>query len=53
MSYQCYEKKRRDSIGDDNISSIKDNNSMKEIEKYNEIDCKSMWDILKYLRANH
>ena len=53
LAYQCYEKKRRDSIGDDNISSIKDNNSMKEIEKYNEIDCKSMWDILKYLRANH
>lgn len=27
--------------------------TMKEIEKYNEIDCKSMWDILKYLRTNH
>jgi predicted RecB family nuclease len=53
LAYQCYEKKRRDSIGDDTMTSIRDNNSMKEIEKYNEIDCKSMWDILKYLRANH
>ena len=27
--------------------------SMKKIIYYNEIDCKVLWDILKYLRTNH
>ncbi len=26
---------------------------MKEIEKYNEIDCKCLWEIIRYLRENH
>jgi len=26
---------------------------MKDIKKYNEFDCKVMWDILSYLRKNH
>lgn len=26
---------------------------MKEIEKYNEIDCKCLWEIIRYLRKNH
>ena len=26
---------------------------MKDIKKYNEFDCKVMWDILRYLRKNH
>ena len=25
----------------------------KEIEKYNEVDCKVMWEIIKFLRENH
>ena len=29
------------------------NEIMKEIIKYNEIDCKVLWDILRYLRENH
>ena len=33
-----------------NINSIKDFYEMKEIIDYNEIDCKTMWDILKYIR---
>jgi hypothetical protein len=31
----------------------KDNEIMKEIIKYNEVDCKVLWDILRYLRENH
>jgi len=27
--------------------------TMKEIEKYNEIDCKCLWEIINYLRKNH
>ena len=50
LAYQCYERKKRDN---DMNNSICDQNDMKEIEKYNEIDCKSMWGILKYLRLNH
>ncbi len=30
-----------------------DNDIMRDIEKYNMIDCKSMWDILLYLRTNY
>ena len=26
---------------------------MKDIEKYNEFDCKSLYDIIHYLRQNH
>lgn len=32
------------------IYSIKDYEDMEEIVKYNEIDCKVMWDILRFLR---
>lgn len=30
-----------------------ENEIMKEIIKYNEVDCKVLWDILRYLRENH
>ena len=50
LAYQCYERKKRDN---DINNSICEQNDMKEIEKYNEIDCKSMWGILNYLRLNH
>jgi hypothetical protein len=43
LAHQCYDTNKK----------VSDMNTMKEIEKYNEIDCKSMWDILKYLRTNH
>jgi len=33
--------------------SKKDNIIMKDIIKYNEIDCKCLWEIIKYLRENH
>lgn len=31
----------------------KDNGAIKKIEKYNEIDCRSIWSIVKYLRDNN
>lgn len=35
-------------------TEVDENNEiMKEIIKYNEVDCKVLWDILKYLRKNH
>ena len=44
LAYQVYNNKdlnpRKDSI-------------MKEIGKYNEIDCKCLWEIIMYLRKNH
>ena len=33
-----------------NNYNIPNNEIMKKIEKYNEIDCKTMWDILRFLR---
>ena len=35
-----------------NIDSIREFHDMDSIVKYNEIDCKVMWDILKYIRDN-
>ncbi len=34
-------------------NNVKDNEIMKNISKYNKIDCKVMWDILTYLRNNY
>jgi predicted RecB family nuclease len=28
-------------------------NTMQEIENYNEIDCKVMWELVNYLMENH
>ena len=37
-----------------NNKNITNNNKiMKDIIKYNETDCKVLWDILRYLRKNH
>ncbi len=33
--------------------SMKDTSYMKDIEKYNEIDCKTIYEIVNYLRMNH
>tara|TARA_Y100001970_G_scaffold99355_2_gene124968 strand:- start:2138 stop:3883 length:1746 start_codon:yes stop_codon:yes gene_type:complete len=33
--------------------SLKDTLLIKEIQKYNEVDCKVMWEIVKYLRQSH
>ena len=26
---------------------------MREIERYNEVDCRAMWEVLSYLRSHH
>jgi len=44
LAYKCYEKSDRVTI---NIPI------MKSIEQYNEIDCKSIYEVLEYLRKNH
>ena len=44
MAYNLYSK---------NIKVTSDNTLMKEIESYNEIDCKCLWEIIVYLRKNH
>lgn len=46
-AYQIY------SNTDVKTNSIINNEQMKIINKYNEIDCKIMWAILNYLRNNH
>ncbi len=33
--------------------SMRDMNYMQEIENYNEVDCKVMWELVNYLRENH
>ncbi len=38
---------------DEKNISLKDTNNMKEIERYNEIDCKTIFEILTYLRKNN
>ena len=44
LAYQIYNK---------NSTNPKDDFTMKEIEKYNEIDCKCLWEIITYLRNFH
>jgi len=44
LAYKCYEK---------NEKVTNDILTIKNIEEYNEIDCKSISDILEYLRKNH
>lgn len=46
LAHKCYDIKENGKLVSEMVT-------MKDIEKYNEIDCKSMWDILKYLRTNH
>ena len=36
-----------------NSEDPKNSNEMKEIIKYNEFDCKVLWEILTFLRKNH
>jgi hypothetical protein len=33
--------------------SMRDMDYMQEIEAYNEVDCKVMWELVNYLRENH
>jgi predicted RecB family nuclease len=44
LAYKIYNK--QDSNPDEDFT-------MKEIKKYNEIDCKCLWEIINYLRKNH
>jgi predicted RecB family nuclease len=44
LAHKCYEK---------NEKVTNDILTIKNIEEYNEIDCKSIWEILEYLRKNH
>jgi hypothetical protein len=44
LAYKCYEK---------NEKVTNDILTIKNIEEYNEIDCKSIWEILEYLRSKH
>jgi len=44
LAYQCYQK---NNIVSDEINEIND------IKKYNEVDCKSLMEILFYIRKNH
>ncbi len=40
-------------VYEEDIVVTDDNKVMKEIIKYNEVDCKVLWEILEYLRENH
>jgi hypothetical protein len=44
---RCYDEAKRKSISVENMPAMCD------IVKYNEIDCKTMWEIVEYLRENH
>ena len=40
-------------IYDNNFSKTISNNRMTSLIKYNEIDCKVIWEIVGYLRSNN
>ena len=44
LAFECYTK---------NKLVTNDIKIMKEIESYNEVDCKTIWEIITYLRNNH
>lgn len=44
---------RCDAIARNGGGSMRDLPLMQSIEEYNEVDCRVMWEIISYLRANH
>jgi hypothetical protein len=52
MAANCYKNNNKNN-NKNNSSDVKDTQEMKEIEKYNKIDCLMLYEIIKYLRNNH
>ena len=52
-AWWCYEQVRENGVSVHEVALDDKEPLMPEVESYNEVDCKAMWEILRYLRANH
>jgi hypothetical protein len=52
-AWWCYEQSRQRGLPVHNVAPDGRAPLMPEIERYNEVDCRVMWEILQYFRANH
>ena len=52
-AWSCYAASRERNLPVHEALMANGKSLMREIEAYNEVDCKAMWEILTYLRANH
>ncbi|MCH7945936.1 MAG: hypothetical protein IIC73_07995, partial [Armatimonadetes bacterium] len=52
-AWWCYKQVRETGVSVHEVALDDKEPLMPEVENYNEVDCKAMWEILRYLRANH
>ena len=52
-AWWCYEQVRQTGVTLHEVALDDNAPLMPEVESYNEVDCKAMWEILRYLRQNH
>lgn len=51
--WHCYAEAKRSGIPAAEVCALNGSPLMKQILDYNEVDCKAMWEILRYIRTNH
>ncbi len=52
-AWHCYNMAREDGVHTHSIPDRSGKSLMEQVEEYNLIDCKVMWEILEYARSNH
>jgi len=52
-AWSCYAESRDRGLPVHEALTFQGRSLMREIEKYNEVDCRAMWEILSYLREHH
>jgi hypothetical protein len=52
-AWSCYAASRERVLPVHEALTVNGKSLMAEIEAYNEVDCKAMWEILRFLRINH
>ncbi len=52
-AWHCYNTAKDDGVPAHSIPDQREKSLMEQVEIYNLIDCKVMWEILEYARSNH